>query len=329
MQAMSSAGLGHLIEIERSLQRCLKTTNRNAQAKCIVDRLLVYRAEQERNRVAGVSLETFFNLAEVEAQKELLNRTSIETDRLAKAAAGVKDSGINGQIDRLGIELQEIELKRRFSELQKNESSLQFNLRRLIGDDPSEPTQIVPLVDLEVSPDPGDRAAAVETAFACRAELKAQEFLLSFDDDAALDSTRQQLRTTDASLGTKMPGCGLKLLAILFHGNESQVELCYRVRQLRQLRYETMRLIEVEVSAAYFAVCNRLQRLSLAKAEAERRHEYVGRLEAARDTVNYQYQDLADARIRLLTAEANLIHELYALRIDEAKLIAAQGLYAE
>ena len=329
VQAMASTGLGHLIDIERQLQRCL-TTKKNREKQLIVDRLLCFRAEQERNRAAGESLKAFYSLAEVESQKELLDRTSAATKRLAKAAEGVKDSGINAKIDSVGIELQELEVKRRFSELQKNESSLQFNLRRLVGENPSEPVQLLPTVNLEVDPNPGDRAHSVATALECRAELKAQNYLLSLHGEDGLPAARQQLRTTDASLGSSIPGSDcLKLLTVLFHGNESQMEMCFRVKQLRELRAETIRLIEVEVSAAHFAVCHRLQRLVLAKAEADRRAKYIEQLVAARDTDDYKYQDLADARIRLLAAESTVIHELYTLRIDEAELVRAQGLYCE
>ena len=109
VQAMAATGLGHLIDLERQLHRCLKTTKRNAEQKRIVDRLLCYRAEQERNRAAGESLEAFYGLAEGETQKLLLDRTSETTAKLARAAEGVKDSGINAKIDLLGIELQQIE----------------------------------------------------------------------------------------------------------------------------------------------------------------------------------------------------------------------------
>ncbi|MCA9212071.1 MAG: TolC family protein [Planctomycetales bacterium] len=331
VQAMAATGLGHLIDIERQLHRCLKTTKRNATQKRIVDRLLCYRAEQERNRAAGESLETFYGLAEVESQKQLLDRTSKATNKLAQAAEGVKDSGIDAKIDLLGIELQQLEVKRRYSELQKNESTLQFNLRRLIGEAPGAPVQILPVVDWDAPDFTLTRDEAVQTAFEARAELKALNYLLSLQEKDALPSTRQQLRTNDASLGSGITGdkCLLKLLSLLFNNGDSEIEQCFRVRQLRELRAETVRLIEVEVSAAHFAVSNRLQILALAKAEADRRAEYISQIEAARTTGNYQYQDLADARIRLLAAEANVIHELYALRIDEAKLRQSQGLFCE
>ena len=330
VRAMGATGLGHLIDIERELQRCLKTTKHNKVKKQIVDRLLCFRAEQERNRAAGESLETFYNVAEVESQKELLQRTSLTTQQLSSAAAGVKDSGINAKIDMLGLELHELEVKRRFAELQKNESTLQFNLRRLIGETPSAPVQLQPVVDLTVDPFPGERAEAVATALECRAELKAQNYLLSLQGKDGLPATRQQLRTTDLALGSTIPGADcIKLLLVLFSGNETEIEMCYRVKQLEELRAETVRLIEVEVSAAHFAVCHRLQRLVLAKAEADRRTKYIEQLEAARNTENYQYQDLADARIRLLAAESAVIHELYSLQIDKSNLVRAQGLYCE
>lgn len=330
VRAMGATGLGHLIDIERQLQRCLKTTKHNKVKKQIVDRLLCFRAEQERNRSAGESLEAFYNVAEVESQKELLHRTSLATQQLSNAAEGVKDSGINAKIDMLGLELHELEVKRRFSELQKNESTLQFNLRRLIGETPSAPVQLQPIVDLAVDPFPGERAQAVATALECRAELKAQNYLLSLQGKDGLPATRQQLRTTDLALGSTLPGSDcLKLLMVLSSGNDTQIEMCYRVKQLEELRAETVRLIEVEVSAAHFAVCHRLQQLVLAKAEADRRAKYIEQLEAARNTEDYQYQDLADARIRLLAAESTVIHELYALQIDRSNLVRAQGLYCE
>ena len=327
----ASTGLGALVDIERKLQRCLNASKHGKQQQqVILDRLLCYRAEQERNRAAAASLEAFYNLAEVESQKELLDRTSNATERLAAAADRVKDSGANARIDMLGIKLQELEVKRRFSELQKNESTLQFNLRRLIGESPSAPIQVVPIVDVSASIQPGDRAELFATALESRAELKALNYLFSLRGNDGLSATRQHLRGSDPLLGSTLPGAScLKLLAVLFDGSDNQVEACFRDQQLDELRSETVRLIEVEVSSAYFAVCHRLQRLALAKLEANHRAKYIEQLEAARNTENYRYQDLADARIRLLAAESAVIHELYALRIDETNLIRAQGLYCE
>jgi hypothetical protein len=291
------------------------------RAAAVRQQALAYRAADERNHAAAQALEVFYLLAEAEANREILGRSKKQIDAMLAEIQDLESRGVRVDKGAAEFRLQQLELLDRQAELQLSLAQANSRLRQLMGISFDEPTPIWPEADWKVTVPAIDANAAVRDGLYRRADINLLRMLeqnLAADTSEAVSSILSLITGTTG--GSRAADCLLRI--------RSSDEIDSRRRQLDDYLARQELAAGEEIRTAVFTLDIRLGQIAVAKRKADffRDQVQVQRLLRQRPGSTVTTLDIAAADLKLLDAQRELVHQVMALRIAEAKLKEAQGV---
>jgi len=325
--AATNAPLANLVDLEGELAICAASGHGRSKgyAACIQRELLAYRAAAQRNRAAADALELFFHLAEAEHNRDSLSRSLEEMERMRDNVARLKSLGMETGID-------ESELYRRQTALLDREATLLLSIEKIngqlkqcLGLDVEDATPIWPSAELKVVAQKIDIDDAVAQAMVMRPDLGALQLITENLDGNTLPAARSTLRAMDTLLG--LSSSKLPAICMLLCGSHD-TEWATRQDQLNRLYIDQQRAVAAEVRRAVLTVKTRLRQVTLAKEQLDNQQKRLKDRQALWGDEDVTPFEIAEARLSVIQAQSDLVHQVVAWKIACAKLKEAQGLLA-
>ena len=293
---------------------------------CLQRDLLELHAHDVRNKAAANALETFYQLAAMEARRHYLIMGIDETARSIERAAKLQDAGTAEEIDREELSVRLAELKDQ--ELQLNFARIQLNgqLQKLIGCPVSEYDFIWPVVDWTPELTPLDAEAELAAGLPNRFDLRGISLMLCKLEASTLRVARGVLGVADGTLGSVEPTPGIMHRLRCLRCRQHEVDV--RCRQLALLYTDTEQLATAEIKSAVYQIALQQHRVVQARQTVEDRRTGLYSLEAKRDVDDTPIFKISQARARLYDAESDLIEQAASLKIAQSRLTKAQAMLA-
>jgi hypothetical protein len=298
-------------------------------AETVKSQMLVFRDIDERNRVAARALESFYLLAEVEANRDLLRGSLGEIDRTIAYFDRLKGEGIQIPLDEepAAAEIQRLDLLGRRAQLSLTREKLSGLLRQSVGLDVDDTVPIWPAADLKVTIEPIDVEEAVSVGLALRADIGLLRSLSRSLDVETLAIVREALSEVNSVLGTSFSLAGKS--RPLRRRLQEQAEVQTRRRQLKQLLAHQERVAAGAIRQAVRVVEIALDQIALAQAKLDNKESRVRSLKLRRASPGGPTAfDVSAAKLEVIQAKSDLLHQVIAWRIAQVRLKEAQGLLA-
>lgn len=317
--AATHSVLANLLEQESEVlaaqPKCLHCS-RNSQ-QCL-QRVLSLQAAHERNRTAAAALQIFLRLAEAEAGSDNLRLRLQEVDHLLSDVQRLQAAGVESALSRPAVEAQRLELVHKQIDLQATIEELNQQLVPLIGAEPPPESRLWPAAELKVETTVPSVDTAQSIALQQRADLSAARTAADCD----LDSMRALLGQISPGLGSAPPGCKvlltLHLLATHREGN-------LRSGQLQAAADEQERTIRHDVARAVTTIEARLAQIGLSRQRLDALQRQVERLQQKRQVDAKAYFEARQAKLEVLAADQDLLHDVIEWKIAVVKLRELQG----
>ena len=292
------------------------------KAEALQQNVLAFRALEERNKSAAQALERFFLLAEAESNRDLLDRSLRETETAIDNLRQLKAQGLQIAADEGVLRRQQNDLRDRLAQLHLSIDRLNGELRYLLGFDVNDLTPIWPLDDLKVDATPVDVEAAVAHGLATRPDVGVVALMHQMLDEDTLPVVTAVLSLTTGATST--------LSASRSRGRKAvrSGELQHRSRQTYELLAERHRLAVGEIRLAARMIETHLQQITLARANLESWKQRLDQVNQQRKVDAATPFDVSTARLSLIEAESDLIHQVVAWKIAWVKFREAQGVLA-
>jgi hypothetical protein len=327
-RAATNANTANLVELEEHWASVIiecdsRYVRRNV---CLQRDLLELHAADVRNKAAATALETYYQLAALEARRHYLDMAIDETTKSVERAAKLDEAGTAEDIDRE-------ELAVRLSELQDQSLQLEFariqlngQLQKFIGCPVSEYHFIWPVVDWTPELAPLDAEAELAAGLPNRFDLRGISLVLCNLERSTLRVARGVLGVADSTLGSVEPTPGVlhRLRCLRCRTHEVDV----RCRQLALLYSDTEQIATAEIKSAVYQVALQQHRVVQARQAVEDRRTGLYSLEAKRDLDDTPVFKISQARARLYDAESDLIEQVASLKIAQSRLSKAQAALA-
>jgi hypothetical protein len=291
------------------------------QSGSVLAKAMEYRAADERNHAAAQALEAFYLLAEAEADRGVLARSKTQIDTILEEVRNIHSSGIRVEKGGAEFERLQLDLRERQAELRLVLAQSNSGLRQLMGLSFEESTPIWPEADWKVTVEAIDVNAAVSDGLYRRADLNLLRMLIQCLDSDSIEDVGSSLALIIGATGTPSA-------AHCLHSRKAGDEASSRRRQLNDLlAYQELAAAE-EIRRAALTVEIRLQQIAVAKSKVDHLADQlqVQRLSRERPGSAATAFDVAAAELKLLDAQRELIHQVMAWRIAQAKLKESQGL---
>src|SRR5262249_41856083 len=139
--------------------KCRRKEGRQAQTQ---QRILHLSAIEARNHSAAQALETYFRLAESEAQTDLLQQTFAQLDDAIAQTENLIKQGVRSPIEVDVLRRQLVDAQTQGAKLQFQVEQLNSELRRRLGLDPNPVGwHFWPVAEFQLNEEPADIDAAV------------------------------------------------------------------------------------------------------------------------------------------------------------------------
>ena len=290
-------------------------------------------AREARNRAASDALELYYRLAESEARRDIIRRSLAEIGKLLADEETLRLGGT-----RTGTEFETLRAERAVQESAADD--LELAIDRLNGAIKLQlrlaprgaDWRVWPADSWEVVDDRGNIPAAVALGLASRGDLRMLTLLTRQSTPGSLAAAKLVLTSTNALLGAdcESPGHPLFVLIHALMGRDpNEDDYASIARQIDAFRDDRERTVAEEIRQAAVTVQVRLRQVAVAQ-------DRLGGTEArVRDETEREARGIgsstavANARLKLLTAEANRVEAVMAWKIARVKLKEAQGLLAD
>jgi outer membrane protein TolC len=286
--------------------------------------VLLYAADEARNRSAGDAMESFYHLIEAKGRLGLVFLGLKELNESLRRAEELQAKGLPSPVEISAIRKQITDL--RSDEVNLRIASLQLNtrLKVLLGLSCGD-YSLWPLADLNVVPEASDLDEAVNYGLHHRPDLALLEALADGLDAHSLSVANQVLEGVSTLLGDPSSSGHLaSLLACLLGSKTESVE-----QQVQTLLAERRRQAAEEIRQAYWLEFYRFQGVILARQKVEIEEGRVKDLEEKKAKGLDAEQDLSKARLDLYKAQGELLHEVANWEIARAQLLQAEGRLLE
>jgi hypothetical protein len=319
--------VANLIDMENGIVVCCNKSRKSSKqrAAALQSELLAYRSAFERNKAAAEALELFYLLAEVEHDRDALAQSLSEIDTIRDYMARIRASGLDLDIAESAVYNRRAELLDQKAKLALDRSRLNSELRRRLGFDVDDQTPIWPETDLKVEVAQIDVDTAIAEGLAMRPDLAAIQRLAECLDTNSLAHACTSLRAVDAMLGS----ASRKFCLVPFLDKaEKNCEWSNRWEQLHQMLVHQQRAVAEEIRQTVRAVEARLEQIAIAKQRLDNRQKGLADLKlqwGGEDVTAFQ---ISDARLKVIEARTDLVHQVIAWEIACVKLKQAQGLFA-
>lgn len=291
---------------------------------------LKHQEEYERNQSAARAMEAFFQLAEIDAQLPILDRSISVIENAETAILKVHQSGLPIEHDTTELGRQKIDLERKRDELVYNRKLVSGQLALLLNLDPDDPLSIWtdfrprdPAIDVDVK-------KQVEIAFENRGDLLGVETLALASNPKSLDGLRQVSAGKSPVMGITPTGLGPARW--WQHRLQAQLE-CLRQKEFAQRKIQLARLaksqkkvIRAEVQGTLLGVANRRRKVeSIGRTIASLNRSIIA-AEKAKDIRPIDFPQYLGWKLEVLKLTSDSIHQLAAIQTDISKLQASQGI---
>ncbi|HEY2839362.1 MAG TPA: hypothetical protein VGJ26_09445, partial [Pirellulales bacterium] len=287
-------------------------------------------ALEDRNRQAGEALNDYYLLAQREAQLDLVGRAIADARRGVEGFSRAHEQGLITRADKTEFPRREIELRDQQAQLQNGVTQLNSRLWNFIGVTPQYlDDRIWPTTDMTVTVEPIDVELAVQIGLATRPELG----LLR----RARSASGQQLASARVALSQVSPLLGLApqpakcdgpfgILEALKSACNDKRELAERQQQLNRLAWQREQEVATEIRQNVATVELRLRQVALAKEAVAQWRSRGEELQGRSQTGGATYAEVIGGRLSLIQAESDLIEQIAAWKIAQARLKQSQGL---
>ncbi|HYO26441.1 MAG TPA: hypothetical protein VEQ85_15985 [Lacipirellulaceae bacterium] len=327
-RAATNATIANMVDLEAHWARIIiecdsKYVQRNL---CLLRDLLELRANESRNKSAGAALEAFYQLASLEARRHYLDMAIQETADSLRRAEDLRtaDLAVDVDAEAMSAELATLEDRR----LQLDFLRLQLNgqLQKLMGCPISESHFFWPEVDWTPDLTPVDADAELAAGLPLRNDLRAIAIVWCNLEKSTLRVARGVLNVADGAIGSVEPTEGLVHRLRCLRCNDVEVDI--RCRQLEMFYNDTEQIATAEIKRAAYEVVLQQQRVAHSRESVEGRRAGLYELTSLRDVEDVPVFQISQARTRLYTAEGDLIEQVAALKIAQARLQTAKAALA-
>jgi hypothetical protein len=325
--AAANAALANALASESQLVACTQSggCSRQMMAAMQMDALAI-REFEERNEAAASALEAFYQLAEAEASRELLQQSLEEIGRMIGYIDQLQAKGLAVDVDQHAVRRQETELREQREQLELSVVQLNGKLRYLLGFEVDDPEPIGPQADLQGTMEPIDVEGAIAEGLARRPDLCTLTILRDSVSKHTLPAVRAGMSQIDPLLGAS--SARPRLLGQCFTSAADRYEVPFRWQQLNQLLASQHHLATEEIRQAAFTVQTQRSQVAMAREVLDSRRQRLTWLQGRRGLGGVTAFDISKARLEEIAAQRELTHQLVAWRIAQVKLKGAQGLLA-
>ena len=327
-RAVANAGIANMVDLEEHWASVIiECDSRIVQQNlCLQRDLLDLHAADVRNKAAAAAMESYYQLAGLEARKYYLNMALDETRSSVERADKLREQGLPAEIDRDALEVQLRDLEDQRLQLEYARIQLNGQLQKLLGCPVSEYSFFWPEVDWTPNMATIDADAELASGLPNRFDVRGIELVLCNLEKSTLRVARGVLGVADGTLGTVEPTEGIihRLRCIRCSHHEVDV----RCRQLWILHHDTEQLATAEIKGAVYQVVLQQQRVALSRQTVEERRANLHAMTARRDVDDTAVFEITQARGRLYDAESDLIEQVASLRIAEVGMRKAQAALA-
>lgn len=332
-RAVRCSPLANLIESEsrrlraQDQDRC----SPSCEVLCLQAEFLACRAVDIRNRAAQGALLAYFGLMEVHAQREILQQTRSEIQRLADTLDALREEDLPVALDPTELARRQLVSLEKGADLDVLERKLTYKLKELIGIDPESPQRIWTVYDLRPQTHAIDRLAAIELGLCHRADLGSERVLLKNLDESTLPLVNAALDKLQAGLGgipddDPCGTCGILKRLACRRNREDQTQV--RCEQLWAAHRFSQQQARGEISEAVIDLERSLTEVALANERLLTWNDRIARLEAEQSARSVDLIELANAKFSRLAAKSELMHALMMHEAARVKLKSRQGLLA-
>lgn len=329
-RAATNLTTANLVELERYWAKIvIECDAKNVRDNLCLDRdLLALHATGLRNKAAGSALESYYQLAGLEVQKNYL-QLAIEESRLTLRRIDKfqeKSIGLPSSIDRSSVASQLAELEDKKLQLDFLRIQLNGQLQKMMGCPLDEHTFLWPKTDWQPDMQPVDIQAVLATGLETRSDLRGLGLVVCQLEKNTLPVARGVLKFAESTVGTVEPQDGV--IHWLRCHNCNETELPVRCRQLALFYSETEQAATAEIKNAAYKIGLLQHRILAANNLVEQLEGHLHQLEETRDVSDVSVFEISNARARVYDAQVKLIDHVVGLYIAQAKLREAQGMLA-
>ncbi|MDC0936294.1 hypothetical protein OAS39_08390 [Pirellulales bacterium] len=326
--AAANANIANLVRLERHWASVIIECDSSYVARntCLRRDLLALHESDIRSESAATALESFYQLAALEAREFYLDQAIKENQASLDRINQLSEAGLPADIDRGAISVALTDLKDKRLQLKFARLQLNGQLQKLLDCASCEFQFYWPHVDWKPNLDPIDVDAQIDIGLSNRTDMRALSLVLCRVDKSTLRIARGVLNIADEAVGSVEPTDGwvhhLRCICCSDH------ELDVRCQQLRSLYSSTEHLATAEIKNAAYKIALQQQRVQLAKDAVDDREQTLSELLAKRDVEETSIFEINRARGRLYEAQTVLIDQMATLKISHMKLRHTQGMLA-
>lgn len=293
----------------------------------LTQELLRLEAIDKRNESASGALQVFWRLVEAEGGAANLVRREREIEAMLQDIGQVQLQGLLAPVTRSDLEIQRATLWHQQAEVHGTITKLNYQLQDLLGVELVRDGHFWPVAAMDVTTTLPDGDSAVSLAMQHRADLAALQLAASSSSGDSTSAARTMLQLAGGGLGIAptSPCC----LSLLLLAHRSDCEGSVRSQQLCALLSDQQRTAKHETLQAVAIVATRLTQIGVTKRRLELAQAHVQSIEAQLKLSTSSPLALRKARLEVLAAEQDLLHDVIEWKIALVKLKEAQGLLAE
>jgi hypothetical protein len=273
---------------------------------------------QERNRAAELALQFFLRLADAEAGSANVKLRLEELAKLLHDVQRLQEAGIDSAISQSTVESQQLELIHKQVDLEAAIEELNHQLANLLGAEPPPETRFWPETNLKVDPAVPNLEESQQLALMQRADLAALRLVADCDTEVM----KTLLSQATAGLGLTLKSCqALSALHILAKHREENV----RSEQIDTSIVKAERELRHEVARTISSLEARLVQIGLRRSRLDALQRQYNRLEKKRQVDAAAGFEARKARLDVLAAEQDLLHDVIEWKLTWVHLRGLQG----
>lgn len=331
--AASSASLGDLTMRERQLNEPripmvslvhIRRKKQEGTRTCILE----YSAQELQNQASALALQTFFQLAESEAQADVALAASQSLENVVMQSRQWQERGLKLPPDIDSLERQWLDAQTKHAQLRLTIQELNAKLSELMSLPYDAEMPYWPQADFSIRNDPIDPDLAVQTGLTYRGDLNVLRCALGTLNETTLPEARELIKSINGLLGDKKGKEFVhEVLAPLFQilGLSSR-ETQMRREQLANLLNNREQTAAEEIRLAVHKLALQVYVVDLARKQLVQTQSRLAQVQEKEQKGLASILDRIQVEGDWYKARSNLIHEVMQWQIDMIQLKQAQGV---